>query len=98
MVLELNNTVDTELASLENSVMYLAKKGRANGKDDPRFKELNDKVVASGKKIRNHAVEIRYLQLLTPLLIKEHTLKASKNASKEKSSIVVLLLGRQWIP
>lgn len=61
MVLELNNTVDTELASLENDIMYLAKKGRADSKDDIRFKELNDKVIASGKKIRNHAVDIRYL-------------------------------------
>ena len=63
MVLELNNTVDAELASLENSIIYLAKKGRASGKDDPRFKELSDKVVASGKKIRNHAVEIRYCHI-----------------------------------
>lgn len=61
MVLELNNTVNTELASLENHIMYLAKKGRATDKEDPRLKELNDKVVVSGKKIRNHAVEIRFV-------------------------------------
>ena len=60
MVIELNNTVQGEVASLENSIIYLAKKGRASGEDDPRIKEFNKKVIASGKKIRNHAVEIRY--------------------------------------
>ena len=60
MVLELNNTVEAEMSSLENSVIYLAKRGKASGKDDPRYKELNEKIVASGKKIRNHAVDIRY--------------------------------------
>lgn len=60
MVLELNNTVESELSSLENTVIYLAKKGKASGKDDPRYKEFNENIVASGKKIRNHAVEIRY--------------------------------------
>jgi hypothetical protein len=58
-VLELNNTVDTALASLENGIIYLASKGRG-GKDDPRLKELNHKVTAAGKKIRDHAVDIRY--------------------------------------
>lgn len=67
MVLELNNTVNTELASLENHIMYLAKKGRATDKEDPRLKELNEKVVASGKKIRNHAVEIRFVPYSTPV-------------------------------
>ena len=65
MVLELNNTVDGEIASLENTILHLAKKGRGTGKDDPRLKELNEKVVASGKKIRNHAVEIRYSKSYT---------------------------------
>ena len=60
MILELNNTVQSEIASLENTIIYLAKKGRASGQDDPRLKELNKNIVASGKKIRNHAVEIRY--------------------------------------
>jgi len=60
MVLELNNTVEGEIASLENTIIYLAKKGRATEQDDPRIKEFNKKVVESGKKIRNHAVEIRY--------------------------------------
>jgi DNA-binding transcriptional regulator GbsR (MarR family) len=59
MVLELNNTVQGEIASLENTIIYLAKKGRASEQDDPRIKEFNKKVVESGKKIRNHAVEIR---------------------------------------
>jgi hypothetical protein len=59
MVLELNNTVQREIASLENTIIYLAKKGRASEQDDPRIKEFNKKVVESGKKIRNHAVEIR---------------------------------------
>jgi hypothetical protein len=59
MVLELNNTVHGEIASLENTIIYLAKKGRATEQDDPRIKEFNKKVVESGKKIRNHAVEIR---------------------------------------
>lgn len=71
MVLELNNTIDSEIASLENTIIHLAKKGRGTGKDDPRLKELNDKVVASGKKIRNHAVEIRYLQHFYVLLTEE---------------------------
>jgi len=59
MVLELNNTVDTALASLENGIIYLASKGRGK-KDDPRLKELNHKVTAAGKIIRDHAVDIRY--------------------------------------
>jgi hypothetical protein len=59
MVLELNNTAEAELSSLQNTVIYLAKKGKASRKDDPRYKEFNDAIVASGKKIRNHAVEIR---------------------------------------
>ena len=60
MVLEFNNTVQSEIASLENTIIFLAKKGRASEKDDPRLKELNKNTVASAKKIRNHAVEIRY--------------------------------------
>lgn len=60
MVLELNNTVQGEIVSLENTIIHLAKKDRAPEQDDPRIKELNKKVVESGKKIRNHAVEIRY--------------------------------------
>jgi len=60
MVIELNNTVESEIAYLENTIIYLAKKGRASSQDDPRLKELNKSVAASGKKIRNHAVEIRY--------------------------------------
>ena len=59
MALEFQNTVDSEIVSLENTIIYLAKKGRASDQDDPRLKELNKKAVASGKKIRNHAVEIR---------------------------------------
>jgi hypothetical protein len=61
MVLELKNTVESEIASLEGTIMYLAKKGRAEGTDDPRLKELNKEIAAAGKKIRNHAVDIRYL-------------------------------------
>ena len=60
MVIELNNTVQGEIASLENIIIYLAKKGRVTDQDDPRIKEFNKKVVESGKKIRNHAVEIRF--------------------------------------
>jgi hypothetical protein len=59
MALEFQNTVDSEIASLENTIIYLAKKGKASEQDDPRLKELNKKAAASGKKIRNHAVEIR---------------------------------------
>jgi hypothetical protein len=63
MVLELNNTIESEIASLENTIIYLAKKPKpetGKEKDDPRITELNQKIIASGKKIRNHAVEIRY--------------------------------------
>ena len=66
MVLELNNTVQSEISSLENTIIHLAKKGRASGQDDPRLRELNKNVVASGKKIRNHAVEIRYSPVIVP--------------------------------
>jgi hypothetical protein len=59
MALEFQDTVDSEIASLENTIINLAKKGKASDQDDPRLKELNKKAVASGKKIRNHAVEIR---------------------------------------
>lgn len=69
MILELENTVASEIASLENTIIYLAKKGRASEQDDPRLKELNKSVVASGKRIRNHAVEIRYPNLIIPGLI-----------------------------
>lgn len=64
MVLELENTVESEIASLENTIIYLAKKGRGSGQDDHRLQELNKNVVASGKEIRDHAVEIRYHTLL----------------------------------
>ena len=66
LVLELNNTVQSEIASLENTIIYLAKKGRASGQDDPRLKQLNQNIIASGKKIRNHAVEIRYNSRIIP--------------------------------
>jgi hypothetical protein len=59
MLLELNNTIQTELISLRNTIMHLAKKGKATEKNDPRLQEFNDKLIASRKKIRNHAVEIR---------------------------------------
>lgn len=60
MVLELSGDIETELASLESTIIHLVKKGRASETDDPRIKEINKKISASGKKIRNHAVEIRY--------------------------------------
>jgi len=59
MILELENRVTGEIASLENTIIYLAKKGKASGQDDPRIKELNKAIQASGKSIRNHAVDIR---------------------------------------
>ena len=62
MVLELNNTVETEIASLENEILYLATKARGEPeKRSALITELNKKITASGKKIRNHAVDIRYL-------------------------------------
>ena len=73
MVLELNNTVQGEIASLENTIIYLAKKGRASQQDDPRIKEFNKKVVESGKKIRNDAVEIRSQLPKTKLTLAETT-------------------------
>ena len=61
-VLELNNTVETEIASLENEILYLATKGRGEtDMNDALIKELNKKITAAGKRIRNHAVEIRYI-------------------------------------
>ena len=60
MILELNNTVESELISLQNSIIYLAKKGKATEREDPRFVEFIDKIAISRKKIRNQAVEIRY--------------------------------------
>jgi hypothetical protein len=59
MLMELEDVVETQIASLENTIMYLANKGRAQGKDDPRITELNEKVKTSGKVIRDRAVEIR---------------------------------------
>jgi hypothetical protein len=59
MLLELEDVVDSAIASLENTIMRLADKGRATGDDDPRLKELNEKVSSAGKTIRNRAVEIR---------------------------------------
>ena len=59
MISDFNNAVETEITSLKNTIIYLAKKGRASGQDDPRLTELNRKIAASGKKIRNHAVETR---------------------------------------
>ena len=59
MILELENRVIGEIASLKNTIIYLAKKGKASGQDDPRIKELNKAIQGSGKKIRNHAVDIR---------------------------------------
>ena len=68
MFLELQNTVESEVTSLENTIIHLAKKGHASGQDDPRLNELNKNVQASGKKIRDHAVEIRSLLLPFPML------------------------------
>jgi hypothetical protein len=60
MFVELEDVVESEISSLEEIIMYLANKGRATDKEDPRIKELNNKVAAAGKNIRNRAVEIRY--------------------------------------
>jgi hypothetical protein len=84
MVLELNNTVQGEIASLENTIIYLAKKGRASEQDDPRIKELHKKVVESGKKIRNHAVEIRSQPHKINLTLGRTYLKAIKERFEGK--------------
>jgi hypothetical protein len=60
MFVELEDVVESEIVSLEETIMYLANKGRATDKEDPRIKELNSKIAAAGKSIRNRAVEIRY--------------------------------------
>lgn len=65
MVLELENIIESEIASLENTIIFLAKKGRALGNEDPRLKKLSKGITASGKKIRDHAVEIRYKYILS---------------------------------
>jgi len=59
MISELENRITREIASLENTIIYLAKEGKAAGQDDPRIKEFNKAIQTSGKKIRNHAVDIR---------------------------------------
>lgn len=68
MILELENQVTGEIASLENTIIYLAKKGKAEDKDDSRIKDLNKAIQTSGKKIRNHAVDIRYLAPYSQLM------------------------------
>lgn len=83
MVLELNNTAESELASLENTIIHLAKKGKASGKDDPRYKELNDAIIAAGKKIRNHAVDIRYITSRRRLIFRNY-LKGIKERFESK--------------
>jgi hypothetical protein len=60
MILELENQVTEEIASLKNTIIYLAKKSKAEDNDDSRVKDLNKAIQTSGKKIRNHAVDIRY--------------------------------------
>jgi len=68
MFSELNNTIEGGLISLKNTIMYLAKKGKATKKNDPRLNEFNDALIESRIKIRNRAVELRSPHCITKLI------------------------------